>query len=283
MAQRVVDHGDLRKYRTEIPNIVFTLGLSPYELALYCLLKKTAGADGLCWKSTATLARESGMSSGMVSKAKLALQEPVAVFGKPLITVSGEVNKQGGKPKHCITLTDIWPENFRLKGTSSPHEVDPLTCSPRERASSPDEVASSYGEFTSSPHEIKKEPVEEGTLEERTEEEKIQQRAQPRADTRGTRLPDGFCLNSAMREWAAEKAPHVNTDGALAEFCDYWRAIPGRQGKKLDWPATWRNRMRELEARALRNGNSNGSYQQNSQQQRSSGSSFEHHPKSIIR
>lgn len=84
------------------------------------------------------------------------------------------------------------------------------------------------------------------------------QRAQPRADERGTRLPDDFCLNSEMREWADRSTPHVNLETALAEFCDYWRGIPGRHGKKLDWTATWRNRMRELEARALRNGNNNG-------------------------
>lgn len=159
MAQRVVDHGDLRKYRTEIPNIVFTLDLSPYELALYCLLKKTAGADGTCWKSTATLAKESGMSSGMVSKAKVALQAPIAVLGKPLITVEEEPNKKGGKPKHCITLTDIWPENFRLRGSSSPCEVE-------NEARSQGEVASSPHEQASSPHEIKKELREEVTNEE---------------------------------------------------------------------------------------------------------------------
>lgn len=160
MAQRVVDHGDLRKYRTEIPNIVFSLGLTPYELALYCLLKKTAGADGMCWKSTATLAKESGMSSGMVSKAKVTLQKPIPILGKPLIVVDEEPNQKGGKPKHCITLTDIWPDNTRMRGSSSPHEVGAET-------SSYSEVASSPHERSSSPHEIKKEPIEEGTNEEK--------------------------------------------------------------------------------------------------------------------
>jgi len=258
MVQRVTDRGDPRKYRTEIPNIVLLLGLTPYELTLYVHLKRTAGSDGVCWKSTATLARETGMSSGMVSKAKLSLQRVFKPLTIPLITVSDEVNQKGGKPNHSITVADIWPQNMS-HFASSQDEVAKGPSSPHEHASSQDEVASSYSEVTSSPREIRNKPSEEVTLEERTQEEP--QRAAPRADTRGTRLPDDFCLNSSMREWAALNTPHVTLDVALAEFCDYWRGIPGQRGKKLDWPATWRNRMRELEGRARRNGNGNGTNQ----------------------
>lgn len=250
MAQRVVDRGDPKKYRTEIPNIVLTLGLSPYELTLYVHLKRTAGADGVCWKSTATLARETGMSSGMVSKAKLSLQRRFRELKRPLITVAEEANKKGGKPNHAITITDIWPQNM-AHFSSSPDEVVAEPNSPHERSSSQGEVVSSPHEVTSSPGEIRKEPVKERTLEERTQEEQ-QQRAKPRADTRGTRLPDDFCLNSEMREWAAKSVPHVDLTLALAEFIDYWRGVPGQRGRKLDWLGTWRNRMRELEGR--RNG-----------------------------
>jgi len=30
----------------------------------------------------------------------------------------------------------------------------------------------------------------------------------------------------------------------LAKFRDYWRAVPGQKGTKLDWDATWRNWLR---------------------------------------
>lgn len=36
----IKDLSSLHKYRTEIPNIIFHLGLDPYELATYCALKK---------------------------------------------------------------------------------------------------------------------------------------------------------------------------------------------------------------------------------------------------
>jgi hypothetical protein len=147
----VEDDSNLRKYRTELPNIVFLLGLTPYELALYVLLKKTTGTDGVCWKSTQTLADETKMSVGMVSKAKSALAKAKKILkGKSLIFIKSIPNPRGGKPYQHITLTDIWPENmaFFSKATSS-----------HERASSPDEIATSPGE-------IKKEPREERTPEE---------------------------------------------------------------------------------------------------------------------
>jgi hypothetical protein len=65
----------------------------------------------------------------------------------------------------------------------------------------------------------------------------------------GSRLAEEFALTPAMREWALKEAADVDLDLALAEFRDYWRGVPGSRGKKLDWEATWRNRMRELQGR----------------------------------
>jgi len=130
------DDGDLKKYRTEIPNVVFTLGLDPYALSLYCHLKRTTGAadGGLCYKSTRTLADETGMSAGKVSEARAELEKPRdELGGKALIAV--ERPKDQSKTVNVV-CEDIWPENFGA-----------FTTRTRER----------------SPHERKKEPVvEEG-------------------------------------------------------------------------------------------------------------------------
>jgi hypothetical protein len=54
-----------------------------------------------------------------------------------------------------------------------------------------------------------------------------------------------------MRAWGAEHCPHItDPEKATDEFVDYWRGVPGAKGLKLDWIATWRNRMRELEKRS---------------------------------
>ena len=49
----------------------------------------------------------------------------------------------------------------------------------------------------------------------------------PDDSRRGTRLPDGWEPSSAVLEWAAAEFPAVNLPEALAEFSDYWRAVPG--------------------------------------------------------
>lgn len=74
-------------------------------------------------------------------------------------------------------------------------------------------------------------------------------------EPRGSRLPQPFMLTTEMRTWAATEAPHVDLENATREFCDYWRSVPGQRGRKLDWVATWRNRMRECAGKTVtRNG-----------------------------
>lgn len=70
------------------------------------------------------------------------------------------------------------------------------------------------------------------------------------ADTRrGSRIPDPFPISEELCEWAKREAPDVDLQKATAEFLDYWRGVTGQKGSKLDWPATWRNRMREVQGR----------------------------------
>lgn len=63
--------------------------------------------------------------------------------------------------------------------------------------------------------------------------------------TKGTRLdpgwkPTGEDLASAMAEGLSE----FEARREAAKFRDYWIARPGKEGVKLDWPATWRNWVR---------------------------------------
>ena len=67
----------------------------------------------------------------------------------------------------------------------------------------------------------------------------------------GTRLPDDFTVTAEMKTWFAEHCRHVNGQREHDKFCDYWRAKPGKDGRKLDWVMTWRNWMRTAEDRAM--------------------------------
>jgi hypothetical protein len=106
----VHDPGDLRKYRTEIPNMVFDMGLSPHALALYGHLKRTCGANGKCWKSTRTLAEEAKMSAGKVSEARAELEEAKLIF----------IERPPDKTKPVeVTIADIWVANFMRFGSGA--------------------------------------------------------------------------------------------------------------------------------------------------------------------
>lgn len=61
---------------------------------------------------------------------------------------------------------------------------------------------------------------------------------------RGTRIPNDFAMTQEMIAWGLENFPNLNGEAITAEFVDYWRAVPGAKGIKLDWPATWRNWVR---------------------------------------
>jgi len=58
---------------------------------------------------------------------------------------------------------------------------------------------------------------------------------------RGTRLPEGWSPDDLGIAFAAKTlGPNVDPARELDRFRDYWRAVPGAKGRKVDWAATWR-------------------------------------------
>lgn len=70
--------------------------------------------------------------------------------------------------------------------------------------------------------------------------------------TTGTRLPDPFVVGEELWRWADEQQfSREWVRSETARFADYWRAVPGARGRKLDWPATWRNWLRTASERIV--------------------------------
>lgn len=60
---------------------------------------------------------------------------------------------------------------------------------------------------------------------------------------KGTR----FALDDIPEEWfqfCRKERPDLNPQEVFIEFRDYWISVPASRGLKLDWFATWRNRVR---------------------------------------
>lgn len=68
---------------------------------------------------------------------------------------------------------------------------------------------------------------------------------------RGSRIPENW---SPVPDYDPE-AFGLNRDqhdAELTKFLDYWRSVPGAKGRKVDWPATWRNWMRRAAENSAR-------------------------------
>ena len=57
-----------------------------------------------------------------------------------------------------------------------------------------------------------------------------------------TELPEGW------KGYCHEKRPDLNPDSVFENFKDFWSAKAGKDGRKADWPATWRTWVRNEKA-----------------------------------
>ena len=69
---------------------------------------------------------------------------------------------------------------------------------------------------------------------------------------RGTALPKDWELPGDWRTWAEGARPDVDVLTVADSFRDYWVAKPGKDGRKADWLATWRNWVRNQRAPTFR-------------------------------
>lgn len=73
---------------------------------------------------------------------------------------------------------------------------------------------------------------------------------------RGTRLPSDWKMSLALIALCAEYG--VNAAEFETEFKDFWVGVPGARGRKCDWEATARNRIKEIGKRRKGNGHAGG-------------------------
>lgn len=145
--QNIVDPSDLRKWRTELPNLYDDSDLDPFEFRLLAHYKRV----GTCIESLGTTARKCKMSTGKVSETRQALSDKGFV-----VLTKRETPNEAGHIGYSITVVDKWEENFAHYSSRRPsrHEAQP---SPREGTPSPHEGQPSQGEDKKEP--LKKKPT----------------------------------------------------------------------------------------------------------------------------
>lgn len=63
--------------------------------------------------------------------------------------------------------------------------------------------------------------------------------------TKGVRLPADWKPDEKLKDLMSLERPDLDIDKTVEKFRDYWIAVPGTRGRKLDWEATFRNWVRE--------------------------------------
>lgn len=132
--ERKPDHA----FRTEIPNIVFELGLNPYELTMYAYYKKVAGDNGQCWQSQATIQKATGISPESQKKAYERLRRPFELLGgASLIRLYKTKTDQGGDAPHQVLIVDIWRTNGDYHRNQKSTTVPPVAVPPPADSGTP--------------------------------------------------------------------------------------------------------------------------------------------------
>lgn len=106
------DQSSNHHYRTELPNIIYEIGLDANEIALYSAIKRSAGDSGACTRSNTKLAKMAGMSSRTLQRILPRLLIINKILKKPLIIRSERINEDGDQDTNLITIIDIWPDNY---------------------------------------------------------------------------------------------------------------------------------------------------------------------------
>lgn len=86
------------------------------------------------------------------------------------------------------------------------------------------------------------------TREEKRREEKKEQKQETGASASGSRLPADWKLPPEWAEWARAERSDVDAQAEAAKFADFWHGKAGKDGRKADWFATWRNWIRRADA-----------------------------------
>ena len=82
--------------------------------------------------------------------------------------------------------------------------------------------------------------------EKKREEKKLTTKAKSRAEANApaSRLPADWSPTEADNAFCKTERPDLSPETTAQRFRDYWIAQPGAKGRKVDWPATWRNWVR---------------------------------------
>jgi hypothetical protein len=118
----IKDNSSNHIYRTELPNIIFEIGLKCNEISVYCAIKRAAGDKGECTKSYPKLCSSAGVGRATLFIIIPKLCQVNPILKKPLIICKSRYTEHGDQDTNLLTIVDIWPDNYeyfknKIKGS----------------------------------------------------------------------------------------------------------------------------------------------------------------------
>lgn len=195
---------------------------STQKLVLLSLADQ-ANDDGVCWPSAATTAKRTGLFDRSVRRT-IAELEALGFLSRKF---------QTGKPTFyqlnpCPTDTPVAKTPVRKTRPPLSHRPQPLSEESMTPVTGVNITVSNHQEPSVEPKDL----------------------VVAKATTKGTRLPVDWALPKELGNWALEQG--LNKQQVILEgekFRDHWIAQAGAKGRKADWPATWRNWVRNSKTR----------------------------------
>lgn len=144
--QIITDLSDLRKYRTELPNLYDDAGLDVYEYRLLGHYKRV----GTCTESIKTTAEKCDMSEGKVSECRQSLYDKGFIEAVKVPVPNGF--------SYRINVVDKWMENFAMYSGKSIQQIKNALDALNTANPSRGEGYPSHSEGKPSPGETKNPP-----------------------------------------------------------------------------------------------------------------------------
>lgn len=203
-------------------------GLSPTQKLTLLAIADNANDTGFGFPSCKRIARFVELRRESVVRITHELE------AKQLLTIIPRYRPDGGQTSNGYQL------NMAVSGQPDPDDDDfpaePETHPPCEENAPPPVTESN----TPCDAQIAPPPVTPGS---HTINQNIELPIKPR-ERAGTRLPEDWTLPLSWKQWAEEKRPDLNVEEVADIFKDHWLAHAGKEARKRDWFATWRNWVR---------------------------------------
>lgn len=150
-----------KKFFSQIPNIIHKMGLGPYVVSYYCLLKSIAGDKNTCFMSQKNLSRMLGCSDRQIRLMNDFMSRPFEILGgKPLIKVTQRKDENGENLPNLVQVVDIWVENILVLKDK---KTIPQTPMPKKERDIKKNISA---EYSSTPAEYSSTPAEPGSYKE---------------------------------------------------------------------------------------------------------------------